>query len=133
MDPAPACFAGSDPRSMRRPPSCTAMSAGKAQSGSEPPVAAAGDHDSPRGPVPRFPQALRTLCQPQPERPSVERLQLLARLEANGLPGRNGHFGAGARVASDARLAGPDREDAESTEFDAVAQGERALHGLKHR
>src|SRR5882724_3770662 len=62
----------------------------------------------------------------------VNRLQFLAGLEAHGFAGRNGNFGAGARVASDAGFAGTDVEYAESAEFDAISRGERFFHALEN-
>ena len=44
----------------------------------------------------------------------LDRLQLLAGLEADGFAGRNVDLSAGARVATDARLARPHGEDAEA-------------------
>src|SRR5690348_8120260 len=59
----------------------------------------------------------------------LQRLQLLAGLEAHGLTGRNGNFRASARIAPDACLARLDVEDAEAAQFDTVA----LLEGLLHR
>src|SRR4051794_1059532 len=61
----------------------------------------------------------------------VDGLQFFAGLEANGLAGRNADLCAGARVAADAGLARTHVEDAEAAKFDAVALGERFLHGLE--
>src|ERR1700690_4587535 len=62
---------------------------------------------------------------------SVNRLQFLARLEADGLAGRNGNFGPGTRIASDAGLARAHVKYAKTAQFDAVANGERLLHALE--
>src|SRR3954466_9556867 len=64
-------------------------------------------------------------------RQSVDGLQFFARLEANGLAGRNADLCACARVATDTSFARTHVEDAEAAEFDAVALGERFLHGLE--
>jgi hypothetical protein len=63
----------------------------------------------------------------------VEEVEFLAGFEADGLAGGDADFGAGARVASDAGLAGAHIEDAESTELDALTLGEGALQALEHR
>ena len=61
----------------------------------------------------------------------INRLQFLAGFEADGYARRNGNFGAGARIASDAGLARAHVEDAEAAQFNAVAGRERLLHALK--
>src|SRR5260370_9429451 len=61
----------------------------------------------------------------------VDRLQCFAGLEADGLARRDGNFGAGARVASDAGLARAHIKHAETAQFDAVSGGERLLHALE--
>ena len=61
--------------------------------------------------------------------PSIDRLQFLAGLEADGLARRNRNFGAGARIASDAGLARAHVEHAKSAQFNAVA-GESAFFML---
>src|ERR1035438_6896747 len=61
----------------------------------------------------------------------VNRLQFLARLEADGLARRNRNFGAGPRISSDAGLARAHVEHAETAQFNAVAIGERLLHALE--
>src|SRR5208283_2739719 len=66
------------------------------------------------------------LCNPREQ--LVNRLQFLAGLEADGLAGRNGNFGSGARVASDAGLARTHVEHSETAQFNAIAGGERLLH-----
>src|SRR5450432_1502733 len=63
----------------------------------------------------------------------LQRLQLLARLEADRLAGRDGNLGAGTRVAADAGLTGLYVEDAEAAQFNAVALFQRFLHGFKDR
>src|SRR5579871_604504 len=62
----------------------------------------------------------------------LQRLQLLARLESNRLPGRNGDFGARARIAPDAGLAWTHVEDSETTKLDALAAAQRSLHALEN-
>jgi hypothetical protein len=63
---------------------------------------------------------------------SVDRLQLFPGFEANGLSGRNGNFGAGARIASDAGLARAYVEDAKAPQLNAIALGERFFHALEN-
>src|SRR5271165_1261086 len=63
---------------------------------------------------------------------AVEDVQFLARLEANSFTRRNRHFGSGARVSADARLAGPHVEDAEAAQLDAVAVCQGLLKALKN-
>jgi hypothetical protein len=58
----------------------------------------------------------------------AERLEILARLEANGFAGRNGDFGAGARIATNSGFARLDGEDAKATQFDTVATAQSVLH-----
>src|ERR1700690_2098963 len=58
-------------------------------------------------------------------------MKLFTRLEANGLAGRDADLGSGARIASDAGLAGTHIEHAESAEFNAFATGERLLHTIE--
>lgn len=64
--------------------------------------------------------------------PLFERVQVLARLEANGAAGSNADLSASARIASDSGFAGPDVEDTEAAQLDAVAAGECALEALKN-
>src|SRR6185437_2054733 len=61
----------------------------------------------------------------------LDRLQLFAGFESHGLAGRNGHFGAGARIASNAGFARANVEDAKAAELDAVAFGQRTFHALE--
>ena len=61
----------------------------------------------------------------------IDGLKFLARLEAHRFAGRNIYFGAGARVASDAGLARPNVEDAETAQFNAVTLGQSFLHTLE--
>src|SRR5208282_3435120 len=63
--------------------------------------------------------------------PSINRLQFFARLEAHSFARRNRYFGAGARVASNAGLAGAHVEHAKSPQFNAMAAGQRLLHALE--
>src|SRR5215470_8641141 len=55
----------------------------------------------------------------------LDRLQFLAGLEADCFAGRDGDFGAGSRVASDAGLSGTDVEHAKATQFYAIGFGLR--------
>src|SRR4051794_16798057 len=59
-----------------------------------------------------------------------EILEVLARLEADRLAGRDRHLDAGLGIAADALLAVADLEDAEAPELDPLAVAERALHGF---
>jgi hypothetical protein len=61
----------------------------------------------------------------------VNRLQFLTRLEADGFARWNRDFGAGARISSDAGFPWAHVENSETTQFDAVAGGERLLHALE--
>ena len=58
-------------------------------------------------------------------------MELFARLEANGLAGRDADLGSGARIASDTGLAWAHIEHAEPAEFNAFATGERLLHTIE--
>jgi hypothetical protein len=60
-----------------------------------------------------------------------QRLEFLARLEAHSLAGRDVDLLSGARVASNARLARFDVEDAEAAQFDALSSAERILHSVE--
>ena len=51
-------------------------------------------------------------------------MELFARLETDGFSGSNVDFRTGSGIASDAGFAGPDAEDAESAELNAVARRE---------
>jgi hypothetical protein len=62
----------------------------------------------------------------------IDGLQFLARLEANGLAGRDGNFGASARIAADASFARPNVEDAEAPQLDALAVSEGILHAIEN-
>lgn len=61
----------------------------------------------------------------------VKFVQVLAGFEADGAAGSDADFGSGARVAADAGFAGPDVEDAETAEFDAISFGERSFEAFK--
>ena len=61
----------------------------------------------------------------------LERLEVFARLEANGAAGGYVDFGAGAGVAAYACFAGFYGEDAEAAELDAIALSEGSLHGAE--
>ena len=60
-------------------------------------------------------------------------MKLLARLEANGFPGRNCDFFAGARITTDAAFARFDYEYAEAAQLDSIAARQRILHRIKER
>src|SRR6266566_3746487 len=62
---------------------------------------------------------------------SVDGLQLFAGLKAHCFAGRDGNFGAGAGIASDASFARAHVEHAKAPQFNAIALGERLLHALK--
>src|SRR5579883_2657030 len=62
----------------------------------------------------------------------LQRMQLLAGLEAHGLSWGNRNLRAGARIAPDAGLAKFDVEDAETPQFDAVALFEGFLYLLRY-
>ena len=61
----------------------------------------------------------------------LDRLQLLAWLEAHGLPGGNGYLSTGARIAPDAGLSWAHVKHAEAAQFDAVTLGQRTFHAFK--
>src|ERR1700722_12792919 len=63
----------------------------------------------------------------------LKRLQFLAGLKSDRLAGRNRHFGAGARIAADARLPWAHVENPEAAQLDPLALSERPLHAFKHR
>ncbi len=64
-------------------------------------------------------------------RVSVDQVKVFTWLEAHSLAGRNAYLSAGARVTSYPGLTGFDSEDAEASQLDPVALGQRALHGLE--
>ena len=61
----------------------------------------------------------------------LEKMELFARLEADGFAGGDGDLGARPGVAADAGFSWFDREDAEAAEFDAVARYQGLLHALE--
>lgn len=63
----------------------------------------------------------------------VERLEIFARLEADGAPRRDVDASAGARIAAYPGFAWPYREYPETAQLDAVAVGEGMLHCAKDR
>jgi hypothetical protein len=63
---------------------------------------------------------------------SVEEVEFLARLEANRFARGNADFGSGAGITADSGLAGPNVEDPEAAELDALTFGESALKGLEY-
>jgi hypothetical protein len=62
----------------------------------------------------------------------LQSLQFLAWLEANGFTWGDGDFGAGPGIATDASLAGPDVEDAETAQLNTFSLTKRSLHALKN-
>lgn len=61
----------------------------------------------------------------------VQSLQFLAGFEANCFAGRDRHFGACSRIASDSGFARSNVEDAKSSKLDAVPLPQGFLHGFK--
>src|SRR5512139_1786957 len=64
---------------------------------------------------------------------SAQILQILARLEADGPPGRNANLLAGPWVTADAALSGLHLEHAEPAQFDAISALHREAHGIEYR
>src|ERR1039458_9570771 len=64
---------------------------------------------------------------------SLQRVQFLAWLEANGLAGSDVDLSPGAGVAADAGFARADAEDAKSAQFDALAGRQSLLEALEDR
>jgi hypothetical protein len=60
-------------------------------------------------------------------------MKLFSGFKAHCLPRSDGHFRAGPWVAPDARLSGPDIEDAETAQLDPVAIGQSLLEALEDR
>lgn len=60
-------------------------------------------------------------------------MEFFTRLKADRLAGGNGHFGAGARIASNSCLARAHVENAEAPQLDAVTRGEGLFQAFKHR
>jgi hypothetical protein len=60
-------------------------------------------------------------------------MQFFARLEADSLAWRDTHFSASSWVAANSCFAGPDAEDAEATQLDALAGCQCLFEALKHR
>jgi hypothetical protein len=63
---------------------------------------------------------------------AVEKMEFFTGFEANGFAGGDADFSAGAWIASDPRFPRADIEDAEATQFDTLAIGERALESLEY-
>jgi hypothetical protein len=63
----------------------------------------------------------------------MQRVQLLAWLEAYSFAWGYAHFGAGAGIAADTGFAGADTEDAKSAQFDALAGGQCLLQAFEDR
>ena len=61
----------------------------------------------------------------------IQGVEFFPRLESDGLAGGNADFRSGPGVAADARFAGPDAEDAEAAQFDAVAGGQGLFEAFK--
>src|SRR5580693_1811241 len=89
-----------------------------------------GPEPSARSPEPKAQSPEPKAQSPEPD--SVDRLQLFARLKPHGFSGRNGNFGAGSRIAPNARLARAHIEDAKAPQLNAIALGKRLLHALKN-
>src|ERR1035441_3390061 len=70
---------------------------------------------------------------PRDARLPSERLQFLAGLEAYCFAGRDADFLAGARISSDAGLAGTHVKYAEAPQLDALTFAQRAFHGREDR
>src|ERR1700733_1439911 len=62
---------------------------------------------------------------------SVDRLQFFPWLKAHCPSWRNGHFGSRARVAPDSCLAWTHIEHTKTSQFNAVATGQRLLHAFE--
>ena len=62
----------------------------------------------------------------------LDGLQILARLETNGLAGWNGNLFPGPGIAADPGLAGLDVENAESPQLYPIIALKRALHRIEH-
>jgi hypothetical protein len=60
-------------------------------------------------------------------------LKVFAGLEPYSAARRNGHFGPGSGISSDAGFAGAHIEDAEAAEFDALAPRQGSLQGIEDR
>ena len=61
----------------------------------------------------------------------IDGLQLLTRLEPDGLPRRNVYLRASAGIAPDSGLTWPDVKYAEATEFDPLTVAQRFFHAFK--
>jgi len=62
----------------------------------------------------------------------IQSVEFLAWLEADGFARRNAHFRAGPWVAADSGLARANAENAETTQFDAVAGGKSLLEAFEN-
>jgi hypothetical protein len=58
-------------------------------------------------------------------------VEVFAGFEAYGAAGGDADFGSGARIATDAGFAGPDVEDAEAAQLDAIPFGECPFETFK--
>jgi hypothetical protein len=59
-------------------------------------------------------------------------LKFLAGLEADGLPGRDADFLAGARIAADSGFARTHVKNPKAAQLDSLAFAESVLHGFKN-
>jgi hypothetical protein len=62
----------------------------------------------------------------------LDRLQILAWLEADGLSRRNGNFFTGPRIPTDSRFSGLDRENAKATQLNTIIFFQGCLHGFEN-
>ena len=54
--------------------------------------------------------------------------QIFTRLEPNGFPGRDGHFGAGSRVTANAAFTGLNYKNAKAAKLDPFSEGKSVFH-----
>jgi hypothetical protein len=74
----------------------------------------------------------------QPVRPAtlkrgLDRLQILAWLEANRFPRRDGNFLTSARISSDSRFSRFDGKDSKTSKLNAIILFQGYLHGFENR
>jgi hypothetical protein len=62
----------------------------------------------------------------------LQRLQILAGLEAHGLSGRNIHFRSRSGIPADPRLAGFDGKDAKAAKFNPIVGFQSVFHAVKN-
>jgi hypothetical protein len=58
-------------------------------------------------------------------------VKLLAWLETDGFPGRDGHLFTGTRVPANATFARFDDKDAKAAQLNSITSGQRILHGIE--